>query len=98
MSLSIVFRPQAKAEFVEAGTWYENKRTGLASEFMAEIHRCLSLATANPMQFAIHRRDIRCITTKRFPYRIFFRAEQQSIVILAIFHNKRNPADLLTRD
>jgi plasmid stabilization system protein ParE len=98
MSLRFVFRRQAKTELVEAGVWYENKRTGLASEFMAEIDRCISLATANPLQFAIHRRDIRSINTKRFPYRIFFRAEQQRIVILAIFHTKRNPADLLARD
>ena len=98
MTLRIVFRAQAKAEFVEAGTWYENKRTGLASEFMAEVQRCMAMAAANPMQFAIHRRDIRCITTKRFPFRIFFRAEPQGIVILAIFHNQRNPTELLTRD
>ena len=97
MSFRIVFRRAAKMEFIEAGEWYETKRGGLAIEFMAEINRCISLAATNPEKFAIHRRDIRCIVTNRFPYRIYFRVERNVIVILAVFHNKRDPATLLTR-
>ncbi len=98
MSLRIVFRGVAKRELIEASIWYENKRAGLASEFMAEIHRCTTLAATNPLQFAVHRRDIRCVVAKRFPYSIYFRAESKTIVILAVFHNKRDPAILMKRN
>ncbi|MBI3229491.1 MAG: type II toxin-antitoxin system RelE/ParE family toxin [Burkholderiales bacterium] len=96
-NLHIIFRQAAKAEFIEAGKWYESKQAGLASEFMAEIGRCISLASASPEQFPVHRRDIRYIITKRFPYKIFFRTEPDAIVILAVFHNKRDPAVLTAR-
>ena len=46
MSLPVTFHRAASAEFIEASAWYENKRVGLALEFMAEIDRCVSLATA----------------------------------------------------
>lgn len=98
MQRRITFRRAAKAELLEAGSWYESKRSGLGAEFMAEIQRCLSLVAANPLQFALHRRDIRCIVTKRFPYSIYFRAEPGRVVILAIFHTKRDPAALMERD
>ena len=42
MSRSITFHRAASAEFIEASVWYENKRLGLAREFMAEIDRCVS--------------------------------------------------------
>jgi hypothetical protein len=45
MSLPITFHRSASAEFIEASAWYESKRLGLALEFMAEIDRCVSLAS-----------------------------------------------------
>jgi len=45
MSLPITFHRAASAEFIEASAWYESKRFGLALEFMAEIDRCISLAS-----------------------------------------------------
>ena len=45
MSLPVTFHRAASAEFSEASTWYENKRRGLALEFIAEIDRCVSLAS-----------------------------------------------------
>ena len=45
MSLPITFHRAASAEFIAASAWYEGKRLGLAHEFMAEIDRCVSLAS-----------------------------------------------------
>ena len=51
MSLPVTFHRAASAEFVEASTWYEAKRVGLALEFMAKIDRCVSLASEYPFRF-----------------------------------------------
>ena len=45
MTLHITFHRAASAELIEASTWYETKRVGLALEFIAEIDRCVSLAS-----------------------------------------------------
>jgi len=97
MSLLVTFHRAASAEFIEASTWYESKRLGLALEFMTEIDRCVSLASEHPLQFAVVREDIRRIVTNRFPYSVYFRAEQQRIVVLAVFHGSRDPAIWLAR-
>lgn len=49
MSLPVTFHRGASAEFIEASAWYEGKRLGLALEFMAEIDRCVSLASEHPL-------------------------------------------------
>jgi hypothetical protein len=33
MSLSVTFRPAARAEFIEATAWYESQRPGVGLEF-----------------------------------------------------------------
>ena len=97
MSLPIAFHRAASAEFIEASAWYESKRAGLALEFMAEIDRCVSLASANPFQFAVVCEDIRRVVANRFPYSVYFRAEKHRIVVLAVFHGSRDPAIWVVR-
>lgn len=91
MSLPVTFHRAASAEFIEASTWYETKRVGLAIEFMAEIDRCLSLASEHPLQFAVVHEDIRRVVAYHFPYSVYFCAEKHRIVVLAVFHGSRAP-------
>ncbi|MCR4304183.1 MAG: type II toxin-antitoxin system RelE/ParE family toxin [Gallionella sp.] len=92
MNLPVSFHRAASTEFIEASAWYESKRLGLALEFMAEIDRCVSRASEHPLQFAVVREDIRRVVANRFPYSVYFRAEQHRIVVLAVFHGSRDPA------
>jgi len=92
MSLPVTFHRAASAEFIEASVWYETKRVGLALEFIAEIDRCVSLASKHPLQFAVVSEDIRRVVANHFPYSIYFRAEESRIVVLAVFHGRRDPA------
>jgi toxin ParE1/3/4 len=92
MTLSVVFRRQARREFDDAGDWYEKERTGLGLEFLDEIGRLLTRVAATPKQFPIIHRDVRKAVAKRFPYCLYFRVRDQRIVVLAVFHSARNPA------
>ena len=92
MSLPVTFHRAASAEFKEASAWYESKQGGLALEFIAEIDRCVSRASEHPLQFAVVREDIRRVVANRFPYSVYFGAEQHRIVVLAMFHGRRDPA------
>jgi plasmid stabilization system protein ParE len=91
MSLQVSFHRAASKEFIEASVWYESKRIGLAFEFIEEIDRCVSMASANPYQFAIVYENIRRVTANQFPYSVYFRVEELRIVVLAVFHSSRNP-------
>ena len=91
MTLAVVLRRAARLEFDEAAVWYESRRFGLGSEFVAEIERAIAAASAEPERFPIMHRNIRCVRARRFPYSVFFRVEPKRIVVLAVFHARRDP-------
>lgn len=97
MSLPIAFHRGASAEFIEASTWYESKRLGLGLEFIAEIDRCVTLASEHPFQFAVVYADVWRVVANRFPFCVYFRADSDRIVVLAVFHGRRDPAIWLNR-
>lgn len=98
MSLEVTFHRAAKAELIEASSWYDNKQYGLAAEFILEIERCITFASNYATECALVKSDIRRIVAKRFPYNIYFRAEKTHIVVLAVFHSRRDPIIWMTRN
>jgi plasmid stabilization system protein ParE len=93
MNRAVVFRREARAEFMAAAKWYETRRPMLGAEFIAEIDRCVALAAEQPKRYALVLKTVRRVTAERFPYSIYFRAETQRIVVLAVFHGSRDPRD-----
>lgn len=91
MTLPVTFHRAARAEFIEAAAWYEMQRLGLGTEFIAEIERCITLAADQSRLYAVAHNGIRRITAKRFPYSVYFRAQAQRVVVLAVFHSSRDP-------
>jgi len=92
MTLAVVFRHAARREFDEAALWYEERRRGLGIQFVSEIDHAIDLAAENPERFPVMHRDVRCVRVRRFPYSVFFRAESRRIVVLAVFHARRDPS------
>ena len=91
MTLQIFFHRAARAEFVEAAVWYGARRPDLGSEFVAEIERCLALAAEQPLLYGKVHNSIRRVVAKRFPYSVYYIPESGRIVVLAVFHVRRNP-------
>jgi plasmid stabilization system protein ParE len=81
----------------EAFNWYENKQTGLGIAFLDEAERCLDRITQNPGQYQSHG-DQRIAIMLRYPYKIVFEIEGESIVVYAVYHDKRNPEKLAERE
>ena len=96
MTYKVVFRLAAQREFDDATLWYEERRAGLGAEFVAEIDRAVESIAQNPSRFPTMHGDLRCIRVRRFPYSVFFRVESARVVVLAVFHVRRNP--LIWRD
>jgi len=92
MTLKVVFRPAARAEFDGATLWYEDRQPGLGAQFMAEIDRAVDLASKYPDRYPVQHEEIRCVRVRRFPYSVFYFVESEQIVVLAIFHARRDPA------
>lgn len=97
MALPIVFRRIAQSELDNAVSWYENKRVGVGLEMRIEIEKHLEQIAKQPQRFRRIRGDLRRSVLRRFPYSIYFLHEIESIVVLAIFHARRDPQTLEDR-
>lgn len=97
MALPIVFRRIARREMDEAISWYEVQRAGLGVELAVEVDTFLQRIAETPEQFPQIRGEIRRAVLRRFPYTLHFLTEPDQIVILAVFHVRRNPRTLEDR-
>jgi toxin ParE1/3/4 len=91
MTLPVVFRRPALLEFEVAALWYEARRSGLGAEFEAEVSAAIQATADHPTRFPRMLKSARCVRVRRFPYSVFFLPEPDRIVVLAVFHARRNP-------
>ena len=94
MSLPILFRPIARTELHEAAAWYDRNKPGLGAEFTAAVDEILSRIAANPQRFRPVRPGVRRALLERFPYSVHYAVEPDALVILAVFHHRRDPGKL----
>lgn len=97
MTRSIVLRPEAQAEFDEAVDWYESKRPGLGLELVSEIQSTLDRIAIAPKRLPVVFEEARLTLVRRFPYQIIFQIEVNQIVVLAVFHHRRDPVEWRNR-
>jgi plasmid stabilization system protein ParE len=90
MSLPIVFRLEAQTEFDEAIDWYE-QQAELGLEFLDCVDDTLTRIQTMPESCEMVFEDVRRAVVQRFPYSVFYQVELQQIVVLAVFHSKRDP-------
>ena len=98
MSLPIIFRPIARLEMDEAMAWYQKQKAGLEAEFKDAVNQTLERIAAAPLSFGPVRGEIRRALLRRFPYAIHFVPEPNTIIVLAVFHTKRDPRHLEGRN
>ncbi len=90
MSFRLVIRTEAERDLAEAFKWYEQRRKNLGAEFLSEIRSSLRLVEENPFRHAIVYRAVRQALPRRFPYRVLYLVEGQSIEVIAVVHAKRH--------
>ena len=91
MILRVVFRRAARNEFEDAAAWYGERGPGLCDEFIREIEQAITNAAAGPERFPVVFGDVRRTVARRFPFAVYFRVRSDSLVVLAVFHGRRNP-------
>jgi toxin ParE1/3/4 len=88
----ILVRAQAKRDLQRAARYYEKQLAGLGHDFVTEIDRLLESIAENPLLCQTVHREVRRAIAHRFPYGLFYKIEQEDIVVIAIVHLHRDPA------
>jgi plasmid stabilization system protein ParE len=91
MIFDVVFRRAAAAEFRDAHDWYEQRRPGLGEAFVQDVGHVILMMAENPTRFPVVSEDVRRAMARRFPYSIYFRFRDNVVVVLAVFHGRRDP-------
>lgn len=82
---------EALEEMEATAKYYEALREGLGRAFLNEVRRTRQLISEGPSACRIERGEVRGHSVARFPYRIYYRARPDEILIIAIAHRRRSP-------
>lgn len=91
MSYPIDFRPEAESDLRDARDWYDSRLPGLGREFLDRVDDAVERMSQFPESAPVVHEDIRSLLLERFPHAIFYVIESDRIVVLAVFHPRRDP-------
>lgn len=78
----------------EASRWYEDEQEGLGQRLHDTFFQALSVAGRTPEIFLKAHGEFRRILLKRFPYALYFRLHEDTVVFVLLFHGARDPREL----
>jgi len=85
------FLTSAEEELSEAGVFHEANSVGLGADFLNEVQRVIDIVREYPKIRQALGRDVRRIVLRRFPFSLIYSVEIDSIVIVAVAHQRRRP-------
>ena len=88
---AVVFLEEAEDEFLEAIRYYTEHSRALGVDFVTEVQRAVDFAIQLPQAAPLVRPDVHKKTLRKFPYSLLYSVEGETVVILAIAHQKRRP-------
>lgn len=89
--LRLRVRPEAEQDLEEAASWYEEQRPGLGNEFLDEVLRTFGKISEQPALYPLLHRNTRRALTLRFPFGVYYRVQEETIVVVAVMHGSRSP-------
>jgi plasmid stabilization system protein ParE len=92
MSYTLTIRKEAEFDIDEQFDYYEEKRDGLGHDFLLCIEEALDKLQRNPLVYRKIHKELRRIPIRRFPCRIFYFVQNNSVIVTAAFHARKNPA------
>jgi plasmid stabilization system protein ParE len=100
MTFKVIAEAEATLEWNEAVDWYEAKEAGVGLRFDEELRAFLETLAQEPERFRPATRLARKAKLPRpWPYSVYFAISKahREVKVLAIWHDKRNPAALRRR-
>ena len=92
----VVILEKAFQEIENARDYYENNQINLGTSFTKEVFSILEILETNPLLFPVKFKNIREAVINKFPFIVIFEVlPNDEIIVLSIFHFRRNPEDKL---
>ena len=89
----LVAEPRAELDVAAAYQWYESERAGLGVQFLNQLSVTYDRIAEDPRRYQDLESGIRRALLRRFPYAVYFAVESDLVVVLAVLHVSRTPAE-----
>jgi plasmid stabilization system protein ParE len=90
-------RRAAYSEFYDAIAWYDARDPDRGEQFADAVAAVFQRVLVQPDFFARIEGDVREAPVSGYPYRVFFIDQADLVVVVAILHVARDPAQLRRR-
>jgi plasmid stabilization system protein ParE len=94
---AFAFHPEARAELLDAKTYYDAESPDLGDRFAASVESMVAEVCRAPQRYRFVRRPVRRHFERPFPYALLYVDEPEIVLILAVAHFKRRPGYWLHR-
>ena len=93
MSYSVTLQTDAQHEYEASLRWYMERSYPAAEKFVEAVDNALHLICENPTRWRNNYKNFYEISLKKYPFTVIYTIEkdEQLIVVLSIYHHKRNP-------
>lgn len=91
MAFRLVIKPIVFADADEAVVYYE-KNNGFRKTFYNSFLSTLTKIQSNPSTYSYIKNPVRRCKVEKFPYKIFYTIENNTILVIGISHAKRSNA------
>ena len=81
----------ARAELRSAARYYRERSPRVAASFLVEVQSVIDQLLALPESAPLIRGEIRGKSLQRFPYKLIYRLDGETLVILAVAHHRQRP-------
>lgn len=86
-----IVRPSAESDLDHATQWYNDQQPGLGLRFLEAADQLFERIRVTPVQFPAVSTDVRRALLQTFPYAAYFRVTDETVILLAVLHLRRNP-------
>lgn len=95
--LQLLFHPDVASDVRASFAWYQTQASGLGDDFLHELEGAYQVIAALPLTWPPFQKGFRRFLLSRFPFSVIYRADSESIYVVAVMHNSRKPGYWLTR-
>lgn len=88
---AIAYLPNALEDYEQTIVWYSKHSISATENFIAEVRKKIEAIKINPAQFKNKYKNYYETSLEKFPFDIVYIIEQERVVIVSIYHHKRNP-------
>lgn len=87
----VEFSIAARSDVLDSKRGYEAKRVGLGQQFAERINEAIERISHQPFGSREIHRGVRRVVVKQFHHLLFYRIEQERLVVIGVRHERENP-------